>query len=348
VSWQSTQVFTIAAARAGRQLARTTDRPGVARRLYNALSAEPPPRWSAARLRERFARQEIEVLARRLIRIGLLTPAFLLVSCTAPPLELGTADLEDAVQGWDYSQQLRSAGEPPLHWSVSDGALPPGLILSSGGEIVGTPDEPGEFAFTVRVRDSSFPVRAGEQAYSITVLPRLRITVDLPAARVFEPYQFTPVVEGGVPPYVFEAIGLPAGLGVNPETGTISGVPITAYPALRIDLRVADSGQPQQTATDTDFLVIKAQVVEIVTTDLPAGEVGVAYSQQVVAENGQPPYLWAVTEGLLPDGLHLNIVTGVVSGTPTTAQTTTFTVRVTDSDNPSNTDATVFTLEIAP
>lgn len=288
------------------------------------------------------------MLARRLARYFLLTPAFLFSSCTAPPLELGAADLENGVQGWVYSQQLVSEGDPPLGWSVSDGALPPGLVLKSSGEIAGTPTEPGEFAFTVRVRDSSFPARSGEQPYAITVLPRLRITADLPDARVLEPYDATPAIDGGVPPYVFEAIGLPAGLGINPDTGTISGVPITAYPALRVDIRVTDSGEPQQAATDTDFLAIKGQAVEIVTSDLPAGQVDVEYNQPVVAQNGQPPYSWAVTDGLLPDGLHLNIVTGVISGAPTTAQTSTFTVRVADSDSPFTMDMAVFTIEIAP
>jgi hypothetical protein len=296
----------------------------------------------------RLRRQEIEVLAKHIAPYLVTMPALLFTSCAAPPLELGAADLENAVQGWAYSRQLVSEGDPPLHWSVSDGELPPGLVLNSAGEIIGTPTEPGDFTFTVRVRDSSFPARAGEQAYAITVLPRLRITADLPNARVFEPYQATPAVEGGVPPYIFESIGLPAGLGINPETGTISGVPVTPYWTLRVDIRVTDSGEPQQSATATEFLAIKDQAVRIITTDLPAGEVGVEYNQDVVAQNGQPPYLWAVSDGLLPDGLRLNIVTGVISGTPTTAQTSTFTIRVVDSDSPSTMDMAVFTVEIAP
>jgi hypothetical protein len=288
------------------------------------------------------------VFSRLFAAFLLLGPVLLVSSCRVPSLELGTAVLDNAVEGWGYSQQLVSEGKPPLQWSISDGALPPGLVLNSDGEIAGTPEEAGDFAFTARVRDSSFPVRRGEQAYTLTVLPRLRITADLPPGRVLEPYAATSIVEGGVPPYVFEAIGLPAGLSLNPETGAISGVPITPYWALRVDIRVTDSGEPQQSATDTDFLAIKDEAVQIVTTDLPGGQVGVKYEQTMVAEHGQPPYSWAVTDGLLPDGLRLNVVTGVISGTPTTAQTSTFTISVVDSDYPSTTDMVGFTVEIVP
>ena len=46
-----------------------------------------------------------------------------------------------------------TGGLPPYRFEITDGALPPGLALSEGGQITGTPTTPGTFTFTVRVRD---------------------------------------------------------------------------------------------------------------------------------------------------------------------------------------------------
>jgi alpha-tubulin suppressor-like RCC1 family protein len=68
---------------------------------------------------------------------------------------------------------------------------------------------------------------------------------------------------------------------------------------------------------------------------LPNGA-GTFYSASVQAIGGKPPYQsWSVTAGTLPGGLSLNLDIesgrGLISGTPTTAGTFTFTVQVTDS-----------------
>jgi uncharacterized protein (TIGR03437 family) len=72
---------------------------------------------------------------------------------------------------------------------------------------------------------------------------------------------------------------------------------------------------------------------------LPNGTVGVTYSQGFTATGGITPYKgWAVAAGsLLPPGMSLTqgVLTGIglLSGTPTSAGTFTFTIQVTDSAN---------------
>ena len=79
------------------------------------------------------------------------------------------------------------------------------------------------------------------------------------------------------------------------------------------------------------------------TSPLTGGVVGSAYTNTFNVIYGSPPYSWAIAIGSVP-GLSLDI-NGVLSGTPTTAGTNTFTVQVTD--NMSATASNQFTIIIA-
>ncbi len=70
--------------------------------------------------------------------------------------------------------------------------------------------------------------------------------------------------------------------------------------------------------------------IVLAPTTLPNQTVGVPYSQTISATGGTGPYSFAVTSGTLPPGLTLSSA-GVLSGTPTTAGSTSFTVTATDA-----------------
>lgn len=70
--------------------------------------------------------------------------------------------------------------------------------------------------------------------------------------------------------------------------------------------------------------------VEIVTSTLPDGTVGVPYSFRVVSDCGGD--FWFLNQGNLPPGIGL-LDSGVLRGTPTNAGTSTFTLGVIDSDS---------------
>ena len=76
----------------------------------------------------------------------------------------------------------------------------------------------------------------------------------------------------------------------------------------------------------------------------PGGEVGVSYSDQLTVTGGTSPFTWSVSAGSLPGGVTLNASTGLLSGTPTTAGTYSFTVKVTDSSGLSSTEAVTLTV----
>jgi hypothetical protein len=67
------------------------------------------------------------------------------------------------------------------------------------------------------------------------------------------------------------------------------------------------------------------------TSPLDGGQVGALYGVSLVGAQGVPPYSWSVVAGSLCAGLSLNSGAAVITGTPTTAQTCTFTVLLTDS-----------------
>ena len=79
--------------------------------------------------------------------------------------------------------------------------------------------------------------------------------------------------------------------------------------------------------------------LSVVTTSLPGAGTGVAYSASLGAVGGSAPYTWSLAAGTLPAGLSLAAATGIISGTPTTAGLSSFTVRVTDGTGASATAA---------
>ena len=104
------------------------------------------------------------------------------------------------------------------------------------------------------------------------------------------------------------------------------------------------------TATSVVTVVLlPGSVPEIATTALPPGEVGVLYSQQLAATGGDGELVWSLASGSLPEGLGLS-AGGLISGTPTAAGTSSFVVRVADSDafeGSEDEDTQAFTLTIA-
>ena len=163
-------------------------------------------------------------------------------------------------------------------------------------------------------------------------LPPLSITtVTVPPGTINVPYSSTLAASGGEPPYNWSVIGgsLPPGLGLS-SAGVISGTP-TVGGIYNVTVQVADT---LANASNKSFaLSIQTGSLVITTTQLPAGTVQVFYSATLGASGGTPPYTWSRISGTLPIGLGLSS-SGVISGTPTVAGGSNFTVQVQDSSTP--------------
>jgi hypothetical protein len=134
-----------------------------------------------------------------------------------------------------------TGGTPPYTWALSTGALPPGLVLTAAGAIVGRPTSPGTFRFTATVSDSG----GQSQSYSATLVVRPRLalaTMSLQPARVGAPYRVRLVASGGVGPLLWTVAQgpLPRGLRLDRRLGVLSGAPTKAG-RYRLRLEVTDS-----------------------------------------------------------------------------------------------------------
>ncbi|HEY1496979.1 MAG TPA: putative Ig domain-containing protein [Candidatus Solibacter sp.] len=146
--------------------------------------------------------------------------------------------------------------------------------------------------------------------------------------------QYTATLQGkgGTPPYVWSAAGLPPSLGLNPQTGVISGI-LSQSGTFVVGVNLRDSVGASVSAQFP--LVVSPPPVTISTGGLPNGTVGVAYVGVIGATGGTSPYSFALGGGTLPDGLSFNS-NGTVSGTPKTPGTFSFSVDVTDSTGAGN------------
>jgi hypothetical protein len=172
-------------------------------------------------------------------------------------------------------------------------------------------------------------------------------TSSLPAGQPQAAYTARLGATGGTAPYSWNGIAgsLPPGLTLDASTGNIAGAP-TKTGAFSVTMQVTDSATPPQTVTQVFSLTISASPLEITTSSLPGGAVGVGYSATLAATNGVPPYTWSLHGGQLPTGLSLQGSNGQISGTP--SQTGAFSFSVQARDSAGQTASSNLNANIAP
>ena len=104
----------------------------------------------------------------------------------------------------------------------------------------------------------------------------------------------------------------------------------------------------QDTATKSLTLTVNAGIVSIAPATLPNGMVNLVYQTTIIASGGLAPYTFSVSIGTLPAGLTLAAGTGSISGTPTTAGVSTFTIQAADAESPSVKASQSYTVTVVP
>ena len=271
------------------------------------------------------------------------TPPATLTITTTSPLTPGAVSTAYSVAF------AASGGTAPFSWSVSSGTVPAGLALSTAGVLSGTPTAAGTSSFSVTVTDSGSPAQTATLAATLVIAPpKLVITTTSPltAGTVNTAYSTTLTATGGTGAITWAVTTgtLPAGLTLTGNV--ISGIPTTAG-AYSFTITATDSGTPAQTASLAATLTINAPPPIAITTTspLPEATANAPYQATFAASGGIPPYVWTVATGTLPTGLTL-APTGVLSGTPTTTGSSSFTVNVTDSATTPGTASGAFVLQV--
>jgi hypothetical protein len=274
--------------------------------------------------------------------IPLVASATFAVTVTAPVVTVTTSagGLVPGVKDVAYPSATLTAtgGKAPYKWSCT--SLPPGLMLSAGGVLTGTPTTAGPYTPAFVATDSS-GVASASLAITLNVFlsGMTIITQSLPNGVVNVPYVSTTLrQQGGTLPVTWSldrASGaLPVGLTLS-AAGVLTGTP-TVVAAATFIVDVADSVSPLPAAFTYTINIAAAGAPLTITppppvppiTDptsllpvttppsLPWGRQYSTYYPAVAmqAAGGTPPYTWTATG--LPLGMTMSSA-GILTGVPT-------------------------------
>ena len=218
------------------------------------------------------------------------------------------------------------------------------VVRSSSTQLVVTrPDSfsPDDSPYTVKVVNPGIPVPAGTNAHLLSNAVTAGtnpswVTATTVVYNISAPSSITleaTDTEGSDIDYSVVTGTLPAGLSLDEETGVISGTfsgSANEGDVTSVTVRATDAGGNFLDKA-FDFTANAAPIWTTAAGALDGGGLGNAYSYQLVASGGTQggALTYTIQSGALPDGLSLS-TSGLISGTPTTLESASFTVRVTD------------------
>jgi len=176
---------------------------------------------------------------------------------------------------------------------------------STGANDTGTTYQPG----------NTFAISANVELFPIFTPNAPQITTTSLASATLGQTNYSQTLQGtgGTTPYTWSISAgvLPKGFSLNALTGVISGT--VSFQSVTETFTVTLKGA-NGASTSKQFTISVCGALQITTTSLPVATSGQSYSTTLQGSGGTNPYAWTISAGVLPKGLSLNSVTGVISG----------------------------------
>ncbi len=243
---------------------------------------------------------------------------FLVLLLAAAPLLLAsdpmitTMSLPQGVVGESYNFQFQAMGGVlPYTWDIT--GLPLNLTADAAGHVTGQPAHAGMYSVHAIVHDAQNFVDGYQYDLIVNNPPLAITTTSLPNGKPGIPYSGQVNAAGGAPPYYFsfgQGGAVPPGLMMDPN-GQIVGTP-TMLGVYDTVVQVSDS--MENFAQRMITIVIGDPLRFTTPLALPDATAGQSYGIAIMADGGQPPYIFQFVE-LPPTGLTLT-KQGGLTGTP--------------------------------
>lgn len=198
--------------------------------------------------------------------------------CSTVAITVAPTTLPNPVFNSAYSQTLTASsangGVGPYTFTVSAGALPPGLALSGAGTLSGTPTAAGTYNFTVQATSSNG--FSGTRAYSVTVSTVAQAITAFaanPAAPTYTPGgTFTVSASGGASgnPVVFAS--------TTPAVCTVAGSTVTMQGAGNCALTANQAGNANYDAAPQASLNVSISAAAQTITNFAANPAAPVYA----------------------------------------------------------------------
>jgi hypothetical protein len=239
-----------------------------------------------------------------------------------------------------YNGLVKVSAYPAPEFSISSGALPPGLIINqNSGVVSGTATEAGEYKFVIRASNRAGSYDFTQSTISVGEEPKAMVaqTIELIMGTAFE--TDVSVEAFPTPTYTVLSGNLPFGLSLT-SAGVLSGTPLQDG---KFEFQVR--AQSWAGITDSQALTLEIYSAPTIAAQAIATQTVVAtnYSGEISAAS-YPAATYSLASGQLPEGISLDATTGTLTGEATEVGEFDFTLRA--SNEVGHVDTAPITLQV--
>ena len=234
----------------------------------------------------------------------------------------------------DNKRRLPAQANPPLTGTLT-GVTNGDNITTSFETTANAGSPPGNYPITPVFSDPdnrlpNYNVITNAGTLTVVDCSTLAITnAVLPGAVAGAAYSVTLKATNGTAPYSFSLTGgaMPSNI-MFAADGLLSGTPTNAG---SFSFALAATSADGCAVTSNYVLTVVCPAINLSPAVLAAATRDASYTQTITASGGTAPYTFAVSTGVLPDGLSLSSA-GTITGTPTAPGNPAFIITATDAN----------------